>query len=83
MKVYSEVSLIDFNFWGGAKDTVEELYEEDFDIIQSAIEEIECDENGMIEEVDLNDIIWFERDWIAHILGYEDFEELMKDRCEN
>ena len=83
MKVYSEVSLIDFNFWGGAKDTVEELYEEDFNIIQSAIEEIECDENGMIEEVDLNDIIWFERDWIARILGYEDFEELMKDRCKN
>ena len=80
MKVYSEVSLIDFNFWGGAKDTVEELYEEDFDIIQSAIEEMECDENGMIEEVDLNDIIWFERDWIARILGYEDFEELIKDR---
>ncbi len=83
MKVYSEVSLIDFNFWGGAKDTVEELYEEDFDIIQSAIEEIECDENGMIEEVDLNDIIWFERDWIARILGYEDFEELIRDRQRN
>lgn len=83
MKVYSEVSLIDFNFWGGAKDTVEELYEEDFDIIQSAIEEMECDENGMIEEVDLNDIIWFERDWIARILGYEDFEELIRDRQRN
>ena len=83
MKVYSEVSLIDFNFWGGAKDTVEELYEEDFDIIQSAIEEMECDENGMIEEVDLNDVIWFERDWIARILGYEDFEELIRDRQRN
>lgn len=83
MKVYSEVSLIDFNFWGGAKDTVEELYEEDFNIIQSAIEEMECDENGMIEEVDLNDVIWFERDWIARILGYEDFEELIRDRQQN
>lgn len=83
MKVYSEVSLIDFNFWGGAKDTVEELYEEDFNIIQSAIEEMECDENGMIEEVDLNDVIWFERDWIARILGYEDFEELIRDRQRN
>lgn len=83
MKVYSEVSLIDFNFWGGAKDTAEELYEEDFNIIQSAIEEMECDENGMIEEVDLNDIIWFERDWIARILGYEDFEELIRDRQRN
>ena len=83
MKVYSEVSLIDFNFWGGAEDTVEELYEEDFNIIQSAIEEMECDENGMIEEVDLNDIIWFERDWIARILGYEDFEELIRDRQQN
>lgn len=83
MKVYSEVSLIDFNFWGGAKDTIEELYEEDFNIIQSAIEEMECDENGMIEEVDLNDIIWFERDWIARVLGYEDFEELIRDRQRN
>lgn len=83
MKVYSEVSLIDFNFWGGAKDTVEELYEEDFNIIQSAIEEMECNENGMIEEVDLNDVIWFERDWIARILGYEDFEELIRDRQRN
>ena len=31
-------------------------------------------------ETDVNDIFWFERDWIAEALGYSDYDELLKDR---
>ena len=33
-----------------------------------------------MEDVELNDFFWFERDTIAEWLGYEDYDELMKDR---
>jgi hypothetical protein len=79
MIVYSEISLADFKFWGGAVDTVEELTWDDYETLEFAIEEMCCD-NGMISETELNDLIWFERDWVANVLGYNSFEDLMEDR---
>jgi hypothetical protein len=77
MKIYSEDSIRNFEFWGGARDTIEDLTYDDFDILEPMIEEIFM---GEVEDVDLNDFFWFERDTIAEWLGYEDYEELMRDR---
>ena len=49
----------------------------DFDILEPILEEYF---NGEVEDVDLNDFFWFERDTIASWLGYENYEELMHDR---
>lgn len=79
MKVYIETSLSDFEFWSGAKHTAEYLTYKDFGTIESILEDMYPD--GM-DETDINDLFWFEEDWIAEMLGYADFEELMKDRSE-
>ena len=77
MKIWSDDSIRNFNFWSGARDTVNDLTWEDFDILEPLIEEMF---DGEVEDVDLNDFFWFERDTIASWLGYEDYEELMRDR---
>ena len=77
MKIWTEDSIRNFNFWSGGRDTVYDLTWEDFDILEPLIEEMF---GGEVEDVDLNDFFWFERDTIAKWLGYEDYEELMRDR---
>lgn len=77
MKIWTENSIRNFNFWSGGRDTVNDLTWEDFDILEPLIEEAF---GGEVEDVDLNDFFWFERDTIVEWLGYEDYEELMRDR---
>ena len=77
MKIWSDDSIRNFKFWSGARDTVDDLFNSDFDILEPMLEEYF---NGEVEDVDLNDFFWFERDTIASWLGYENYEELMHDR---
>lgn len=79
MKIYKEQSLKDFEFWSGAIDTVEHLTDLDFDNIEFALEELYPD--GM-DETEINDLFWFEEDFIAEILGYSEWDELEEDRDE-
>lgn len=74
MKIYTEKSLNDFDFWSGAKDTVKYLTEDEINQIENMLEE--CFSNG-INETDINDFFWFEADTIAEWLGYSSFEEIM------
>ena len=74
MKIYEEKSLVNFEFWSGAKETVKYLTYGELNTIEAILEELYPD--GM-EDTQINDIFWFEDDWIAEMLGYEDFEALM------
>ena len=74
MKIYTEESLRNFEFWSGAKDTVKYLTDDELDTIEKMLEELNPE--GM-SETDINDFFWFDDDTIAEWLGYEDFEELM------
>lgn len=74
MKIYTEESLRNFEFWAGAKDTVKYLTLEELDTIESILEDAYPD--GM-DETEINDFFWFEEDTIAEWLGYNDFEEIM------
>lgn len=74
MKIYSEINLRDFEFWSGAVDTVKYLTEEELDTIEAILEEMYPDGVG---ETQINDIFWFEDDWIAEMLGYDNFEAIM------
>ena len=76
MKIYTEDSIHNFNFWSGGRDTADDLTWDEMDIIEANLE-------SMFEEIEdttLNDIFWFERDMIAGWLGYEDYDALMEDR---
>jgi hypothetical protein len=69
MKVYSEITLMQFEAWSGAKQTqlaiIKEGLSEAFD---SLIEELYPDG---IDETKLNDILWFDADWVYESLGME------------
>ena len=63
MKIYNENStLLDFESWSGARETQARIIEEgkakDFDYL---IEDLYPDG---ISETQLNDILWFEEEWL-------------------
>lgn len=81
MKMWKEESLTAFDFWAGAKDTIEELTFDEIEQIEAMLEELDTEGEGM-SETEINDFFWFERDTIAEWLGYNDFEEIMKRNVE-
>ena len=80
MKIVSETSLRYFAFWSGAKDTAEYLTPQDLDQIEFVFDEIYPD--GMTD-TQVNDIFWFERDFIAECLGYKDWEKFVNKEDED
>lgn len=69
MKLFSETKLVDFQAWSGATDTKNTIIDndkaEDFDYL---IEELYPDG---LSETKLNDILWFDSDWVLEQLGIE------------
>ena len=72
MKVYSEKSLRNFEFWSGAKDNAETLTDEQLDMVESILEDAYPDG---VEDTQINDFFWFDFDTIREWLGIKDEEE--------
>ena len=71
LKVIKEFS--DYAPWSGATSNYERLVEENkLDAFESLLEEFYP--NG-IEETLINDILWFEFDWVCDCIGMEKFDE--------
>ena len=70
MKVYTEVHLKDFDTWCGANSTKDSLFEYELDIIEECLEELFPDG---LSETQINDILWFERDWVLEKTGADPF----------
>lgn len=66
MKVYSEISLQNFEFWGGAKVNAEQLTAQQFDEVEAILEDIYPEG---IDESTINDLFWFEFETAADWLG--------------
>ena len=70
MKITSEMSLKNFKAWSGAKDTLNKLIELDkCDDLEFMLEDLYPDG---LTETQLNDILWFEDEWIYETLGIEE-----------
>lgn len=80
VKVCYETDLTDFKFWSGAQRTASVLTDKELSMISDMLYEMNPD--GMTE-TEINDIFWFEDDWIAEMLGYDDFETLYDERTGN
>lgn len=77
MKITKEVTTKnDFNFWSGAVYTVDELTDEEF---EQVINELDLTYPEGMTETELNDLFWFEDDFVAVLLGYNNWEELEDD----
>lgn len=80
MKIICEDKrLRDFEFWGGAKDTVRHLTSDQLDTIEDLLEDAYPD--GMTE-TQINDLFWFDTDVIAEWLGYEDWDALCNEQTD-
>ena len=76
-----ENDLYNFEAWSGGKDTLDDLKnlctETELEIIEEGIQD--CLGEGA-SDTQINDILWFERDWIAGLLGYNNYDEFLNDR---
>ena len=79
MIVHEEISLKEFPFWGLAETTIQYLTDKDFEMLESELE-YDTRSNIGINKTDLNDLFAYDEDYIANILGYDDFEQLVEDR---
>lgn len=76
MELKHDVPLRNFEFWSGAEQRARHLTWEQLDRIEFELEELYPD--GMTD-TQVNDLFWFEEDFIASLLGYSDWEELVED----
>lgn len=77
MKVISDISLKNFEFWSGGKDTAEDLTDEQFDRIEC---ELENEYQDGITDSELNDLFWFDREYIYKVAGvYPKFFKITSD----
>lgn len=74
MKVYNDCQkLRNFDAWSGAKETKQRILDENKeDEFESLIEELYPDG---LTDTQLNDILWFEEDWLFESLGITDEDE--------
>lgn len=77
MKIIYELDLNNFKAWSGAVDTLDRIINEGkTEEFESLLEE--CYSEGM-SETELNDLLWFESDWIFELLRISEEEEEEED----
>ena len=69
MKWIVEDSLSNFPFWGGAKDTVEDLTEEQINAFGDFLEQ-NGSEDTVYTDTEINDMFWHDRDYVYAIVGW-------------
>ena len=67
MRVYSEMSLTSFEFWGGAKDRAKMLTYEELEQVEYVLEDIFEE----IEDTTINDLFWFDFGWVCESIGLQ------------
>lgn len=72
MKIHSEISLRNFEFWGGAKDRVCDLTPDQLDELEGILEDLYP---GGMSDTKVNDLFWFEFETIKEWLGLPTMEE--------
>lgn len=80
MRYYVEEQLYNFQFWGGAKENANLLTLQELEQIEFELSDIYPEG---LEDTQINDIFWFDFDFIAQLLGYDDEEEFHKERENN
>ena len=68
MKIYEEESLAGFEFWSGAKGRAAMLTTEELERLGDLLED--CYPDG-ISATEVNDIMWFDFEWVCEMLGLD------------
>ena len=73
MKIFTEQSIAQFEAWSGAKATKQTIIDNDKeDEFDSLIDDLYP---AGIDETKLNDILWFDSEWVYEKLGISEEEE--------
>jgi len=81
MRTFTETSISNFQSWSGAKDTQKTIIENDKeDEFDSLIEELYPDG---LSETQLNDILWFDSEWVFEQLGISEDKEEDEEETED
>lgn len=70
-----EKPLSQFEFWSGAKERTDHLTTDQLDRLDNLMPEV-LGENPT--NTAINDLFWFEEDYIAQLLGFNSFEALVR-----
>lgn len=78
MKVFSEISLVNFEFWSGAKDNAKQLTYQEMEELEFMLEDVFPDG---CTDTQLNDLFWFDFNIICEWLGLEidENENIIRD----
>ena len=77
MIITNDISLYNFEAWSGGKDTLDRIISEGkCDEVEALLEELYPD--GMTD-TELNDILWFESDWIYESVGIRTEEQIKSE----
>ena len=71
MKIYSEISLSNFEFWNGGRDNAIKLDYSQLDDLECHVEEILGDEAS---DTAINDLFWFDFEMLLECLGLTECE---------
>ena len=66
MRIYTEKSLTNFEFWSGAKNNAEMLSVEQLEQVETILED--CYPDG-VDETTINDLFWFDFETVLDWLG--------------
>lgn len=76
MRYVSERNLSDFPFWSGGEDAMERISSSpdyDEEVLEQFLQEQFFEE--IPTEVEINDFLWFEQDYIMETLGWRDEDD--------
>lgn len=80
MTIITDKSLKELEYWCGAKAITDKLTDEEFDIIEQSLEELYPNGLTMTE---INDLFWFDDDFICELIGYDNFDDFCERRVYN
>lgn len=72
MKVISEMSLNQFEFWGGAKDRACDWSYDELEALTEVLDDMYPEG---LEDVQINDMMWFDEDYLRELIGKPKEEE--------
>lgn len=82
MRIYKEIDISDFPAWSGARDTLDRVIEAGKCADLEALL-VETEPADGYDEATINDILWFESEWVFNMLGIRDEDEEEEDEEED
>lgn len=67
MKITKNINLTDFEFWSGAKTFADKLTYNELNLIQDILE----GENTNFTDTEINDLFWFDDEYICELLNLD------------